>query len=154
MSLDTAQSSLNCCSIDYKFGNFQHSEACGVINTVTSLRELVHLYGCQMCTLSPLSSREHSLQPHTHYCDLVLSWGQGVRRRGEAKEHREVSLDAYQRVKMAGANFWLSCNSECVCVCIVSWHLSRPSCPWLMKNQGGGWVIAFQHLLIHLKSFT
>lgn len=35
-------------------------------------------------------------------------------RRGEVKEHVEVTLDAYQRVKMAGANFWLLCKCECV----------------------------------------
>lgn len=30
-----------------------------------------------------------------------------------------------------------------------AWRFSTPFCPWMMTNQGGGWVIAFQHLLIH-----
>ena len=95
-----------------------------------------------------------SCTPITLICSCLR--GEGVSRRGEAKEQREVTLDAYQRVKMAGANFWLSCKCECMCVCVCRpcWHFSRPFCPWLMTNQGGGWVIAFQHLLIHPKSFT
>jgi len=43
-------------------------------------------------------------------------WGEGVNGRGEVREHREVALDAYQGVKMAGARFWLPCKYERVSV--------------------------------------
>lgn len=52
---------------------------------------------------------------------LICLRGEGVSRRGEVKEHWEVTLDAYQKVRMAGANFWLSCKCVCVCVSVCSW---------------------------------
>lgn len=53
LTADVAQPSVNYCSIDYKYGNFQHSGGSRVVNR--------HVTGnwctCQMCTSSPLSSQ-------------------------------------------------------------------------------------------------
>lgn len=142
-------------------------EACGVVNTVMSLRELGHLRGCQICTLSPLSSRGgdnyvsypaedtgSSCTPITLICSCL--WEEEVSRRGEIKEQREVALDAYQRVKMAGANFWLFCKCLSVCISKCSWHFSRPLCPWLMTNPRQGVdnsfaAPAYSSKILHLK---
>lgn len=73
-------------------------EARALVNTVLSLRGLVHLHRCQMCTLSPLNSRSEgdnyvihpaedtgcSCTPITLICSCV--WGEGGSREGKEAE--------------------------------------------------------------------
>lgn len=74
-----------------------------------------------------------------------------MNRREEVKE--QVTLDAYQRVKVAGANFLLPCKCECLLMQLAFLQALLP----LADDKLGRWVgnsfpaPAYSSKILHLK---
>lgn len=96
------------------------------------------------------AAEDNSCTAITLICSAL--WGEGVSRRGN--QAQAAALDVYQRVKMAAASSWLSCQREW----LVSVHLAILHAPLpLDDDKPGRWVgnsfpaPAYSSKILHLK---